>query len=107
MEREDAIEKISGDPTLEVATTLISAGIPLLSHQPLAALLSPLLPVLATIPASIKYRRRVERALADVNEELTRLRSELQTLTDGQYEFLNESIVTILNTWDHDKLEML
>ena len=93
------MEIIAGGLPVQATLTAVAA----LAGGPLAALL----PVLASTLAAERQRKRVEAALADIERTLLAQREKLSSLTDGQYKFVNEVVLTLLHTTDKEKIELL
>jgi hypothetical protein len=103
MEKETAVEKISGSPLTSVAATIVAAA----GAASAPYFLAPLLPVLARIPAAIRHKKRIEQAIQHVEEDLSQQKEHLQNLTDGQYEFVVATITALFSTVDQEKIELL
>ena len=99
-------------PHTPTTTELIAGGLPVqatltavaaLAGGPLAALL----PVLASTLAAGRQRKRVEAALTEIESTLLAQQEKLNSLTDGQYKFVNEVVLTLLHTTDVKKIDLL
>lgn len=93
------LERIAGQPAIEVALTYLGAAI----GTPLAALL----PILTKSLASERQRQRVESTLAEMDKMLTKHEREIQELTDAQYKLLNETLLALLHTTEVEKFQFL
>ena len=93
------VESVSGNIITESALTVLAA----ISGGPLAALL----PVLATSLANGRQKKRVEKALIDINLVLEKHAIEIRDLTDEQYKIINETVLTLLQTTHFEKLKYL
>jgi len=93
------VEAIAGGLPVQATLTAVAA----LAGRPLAALL----PVLTNTLAAGRQRKRVESALADIESELLAQQEKLSRLTDAQYKFMNEVVLTLLHTTDERKIELL
>jgi len=98
-EKPSLLEKVSGSLPTRVSVTALATIV----GTPLAALL----PVLSQTLASERHKVRVERALKDINQILTRQEDKLKELSDSQYKIVNEIILTILQTTEQEKIEYL
>lgn len=103
MRKADFIEKVSDSP--------IAPGVAAMTATALAptrfGLVASLLPAFSGLPAARRFKRRIEEALADLNEMLQEQKEQLQILTDAQYEFVATTLQTLLETADHEKIELL
>lgn len=99
LEKPSLLEKVSGSLLTGAAATALATYI----GTPLAALL----PVLSQTLASERHKKRVEKALKDINQILTRHEDRLKELSDSQYKIINEIILTILQTTEQEKIEYL
>lgn len=70
-------------------------------------LLMPLLPVLTNALAAERQRQRVEKALQQITDILANQASRLNDISDNQYKLVNETILTLLQTIDQEKIELL
>lgn len=96
---ESSLEKITGNIASTSIMTLISAysGLPI----------SALLPGLTDSIASNRHKARVQNTLDSINEELEKHKDLLQSLSDAQYKLLNETVLTIFQTVDENKIKYL
>ncbi len=99
MKKESLLEKTTGSLATSTGSALIAA----VTGTPVAALL----PVLTATLANGRHKARVEEALSDLNDKLTAHGEEISKISDAQYKFINESIVTILHSPDDKKIEYL
>ena len=99
MEKESIIEKISGNPLLNLGTTALSAA----AGGPLAALL----PLLAVTPAALRHNKRIEKAFEEINLKLNEMGSKLNDISDSHYKLVNEVVSSILRTTDEKKIDYL
>lgn len=97
--RPSALEKASGSLVTEVALTAVGAAA--------GGVLAPLLPVLAKSLAAERQRERVEATLRAIGAELDRQHELVTELTDGQYQLINEVVLSALQTTQQEKLEFL
>lgn len=99
LEKPTAFEKFFGNPITEGGLTLIAAY----AGAPWAALL----PVLSNSLASGRHSGRVEKALNEINETLLQHEEKIKNLSDAQYKLINETILTILQTAEDEKIKYL
>jgi len=99
MSEETKLEKIAGSLPVAGATAIVSAAV----GSPIAALL----PVLTGALANGRHKKRVEAALDSIQEELSALGEGLNNLSDAQFKFVNESVISILHSPDDQKVEYL
>ena len=85
MDKESKVKKAAGSLPTTIGATLLAA----FSGTPLAALL----PVLTSALASGRHKKRVEKAIVDIESDLERQKEKLIDLTDSQYKVVNESIL--------------
>ena len=94
-----ALERVSGSLATEAGLTAIGAVA--------GGALAPLLPVLAKSLASERQRKRVEAALTEIARTLERHEGAIRTLSDAQYKLINETVLTLLQTTQKEKLHHL
>ncbi len=99
MDKETDLEKVAGSLPTTAASTLLSAVI----GTPIAALL----PVLAGSLASGRHKKRVEKALVEIESNLKNLGDRINDLSDAQFKLINEAVVTILHSPDDLKVDFL
>ncbi|NYG35023.1 hypothetical protein HZU83_13985 [Sphaerotilus montanus] len=92
-------ESVAGSFVTEIALTAVGAAA--------GGVLAPLLPVLAKSLASERQRKRVEVALEEIASTLNNHEEKIKTLSDEQYKLINETVLTILQTTQADKLKYL
>ncbi len=90
------LEKAAGSLSVEAALTAVAAA----AGTPLAALL----PVLGKSLASERQKQRVEATLREMNDVLLNHEAQLETLTDQQYKFINEAVLSLLHTTNESKM---
>jgi len=106
--KESVFERVMGSPITAGAAAIVSAsneaaivsasvGLPIVA----------LLPVLADTLANGRHRKRVETALANIDQVLREHASRLNDLTDQQFKLVNEIVLAILHTVDDPKIEYL
>lgn len=99
MKPASTLEKAAGSLPVEAALTAVAAA----AGTPLAALL----PVLGKSLASERQKQRVETTLREMNDVLLKHEAQLATLTDQQYKFINEAILSLLHTTNESKMRFL
>ncbi|MGO9016660.1 MAG: hypothetical protein ACLQF0_16995 [Dissulfurispiraceae bacterium] len=99
MEKESKIEKISGNPLLNLSATALAAA----AGGPLAALL----PSLSGTLAASRHKKRIENAFEEINIKIEALGEKLKDITDSQYKLAMEFASIILRTTDDNKIEYL
>ncbi len=99
MKPASTLEKFAEGLPVEAALTVVAAT----AGTPLAALL----PVLMKSLASDRQKRRVETTLKDMNDILLKHEDQLAALTDQQYKFINEAILSLLHTTNESKMRFL
>lgn len=91
-----ALETISGSTGFTIAATLLSA----FSGNPVASLI----PVLTNALASNRHKKRVEEAIKEISIILESHADELKNISDAQYKLINETVLTIFQTIEQEKL---
>ena len=99
MEKPSSLEKISDNFIVEVGMTVLAS----FAATPLA----PLLPVLTKSLAYTRNKKRVEKALLEIEQKLVEHEEKLKNLSDAQYKIINEIILTILQTTEDEKIAYL
>lgn len=99
LDKPSKFELLTGNLITEAGMTTLAAYF----ATPLAALL----PVLSNSLASGRHQKRIEKALSEINKMLTEHEKEIRNLTDAQYKIINETILTILQTVEKEKLKYL
>lgn len=90
LKKPSSLEKVSGSLLTEIGATTLAAYV----GTPLAALL----PVLSNSIANGRHRKRVEKALSEINQKFKEYEEQINNLTDSQYKIINEAILAILQT---------
>ncbi|MGZ5008752.1 MAG: hypothetical protein ACXV8W_12660 [Methylobacter sp.] len=93
------LEKTAGSLATEAALTFISA----FAGTPITALL----PVLTNSLAAERQKQRVEVTLQEINSILARHESQIASLTDQHYKFINEAVLALLHTTNEHKMKLL
>ena len=96
LDKETPLEKVTGSTVTTAAVTLLAAQV----GTPLAALL----PVLTGALASERHKKRVEKAIRELESELEAQKEKLKFVTDSQYKIINEAILAVFQTLDEEKL---
>ncbi|MDI6728985.1 MAG: hypothetical protein QMD44_08705 [Thermodesulfovibrionales bacterium] len=99
MEKPSRVEKISDNLIVETGMTALA----FFAATPLTALL----PVLTKSLAYSRYKKRVKKALSEIEQKLTKHEEKLRNLSDAQYKIINEIILTILQTTEDEKIAYL
>jgi hypothetical protein len=99
MEKESKLEKYSGSLPVNITVSTIAA----LAGGPVAALL----PILTGSLANKRHQNRVIKAIKDIESDLSEVIDKVQELSDAQYKFINETIITILHSPDDEKIKYL
>lgn len=94
-----ALERIAGSLPAEAILTAIAA----VTANPLAALL----PVLTNSLAAERHKRRFEATLWEIYQVLAQHEAQLAHLTDQQYKFINEAVLTLSQTTNEYKMSFL
>jgi hypothetical protein len=99
MEKESMVEKISGNPAISLAATGFAATV--------GGFLAALLPVLAGTPAALRHKKRIENCFKDLNQSLEGVEKRLDKMSDNQFQFIADTVNTILHTTNDKKIELL
>lgn len=99
MTKKSILEAVAGNTGTGIATTLIAS----ISGTPLGALL----PVLTSTLASERHKKRIEEAIDELSLELETMKDKIHVMTDAQYKIVNETILTIFQTSDDEKISFL
>lgn len=97
--RASVLERIAGSLPTEAALTAIGV----VAGTPLTALL----PILAKSLAAERQKERVATTLQEMNLLLEQHSTQLAHLTDEQYKFINEALLTLLHTTNVSKMGYL
>ena len=92
------LETVSDSEITKVLHAIISVCGP-----PIAGLL----PVLNNAIASKRYKERIQSDLIEINDLLNTYIEKVEDLEDAQYKVINDSIITMLNTYNEEKLNYL
>ncbi len=103
--RPTALERVVGSPGAEAGLTLAATAAASLS--PTAALLTPLVPVLAKSLAAGRQQKRVEAALREMSAALDSQAAAIQNLSDAQFKLVNETVLAVLSCTQVEKLQYL
>jgi len=99
MKEKTKLENVAGSLPITVGATILAA----IGGTPFAALL----PVLNSSIASRRHRERIEAALTDIEQTLRAHEDVIRDLSDSQYKLVSETIFTILQTMNDEKVEYL
>ncbi|MBA6303131.1 hypothetical protein [Colwellia sp. MB02u-14] len=99
MKQASGLEKISGSLPVNAGVTALAAVL----AGPVAALI----PVLTSTLASGRHKVRVEAAISEIDSRLSSIEKFNESLTDSQYQLINNIVVTILNTPNDEKIKYL
>lgn len=99
MSNETDLEKVAGSLPVAVTATMISC----IAGSPIASLL----PVLTSTLANERHKKRVEDALTDIQHDLANLDKKFKLISDAQFKFINESVISILHSPDESKIKFL
>lgn len=103
MENPSVLERLTGNDLIQMGATGLAAS-SLATPLPIAvALLAPLLNSLA----QGRYKKRVESAISELEQSFLLLGEQIQQLSDAQYKFTNEAVVSILQTLEDEKITYL
>lgn len=106
-EKESKLEKFADSPATMVTTATLGAlGGTLIGGLP-GTVVGALLPVLANIPAFKRYKSRIDNTLVQIEQVLNQHDQQLANLSDAQFKMLNETILTLLQTLEEEKLDYL
>ncbi|QSR73848.1 hypothetical protein [Aeromonas jandaei] len=95
------IEKLAGHPVTEGTMTLIAGAAA--TTQPIAALL----PILTNTLAHSRQQDRLEAAIKEITLKLEHHNEQLQKISDEQYHVLSETISTMFQTINPEKVSYL
>jgi hypothetical protein len=101
MEKPSMTEKIMGSSLTKGAATLLAATAP---YAPIAAVF---LPLLCDSFAHGRYQVRMEKTINELQAELAKNSEKIVGLSDAQYKFINETVATLLQTLEEEKLSYL
>ncbi|MEE9337025.1 MAG: hypothetical protein V3U87_03015 [Methylococcaceae bacterium] len=82
-------------------------GVDALVTGGIGGLVAGLVPVLVNLPISKKYNEKIHNAFSEINDELGRQSSKLNILTESQFKLINESLITLTQTTELEKIEYL
>lgn len=97
MKKAGLLEKIGGHVATQSLATVAGA------INPAAAIL----PVLLTSAANTRMQARIDEALASLQDELTKIRDEVERMSDAQYKVVCEALSHLQRTSDCKKIEYL
>lgn len=99
LDKKSLLETISGSPVTTIAATWLAA----FTGTPVAALL----PALTGTLANGRHSKRIEKSIRDISEDLERLKSDVQVMSDSQFKIVNEMILTVFQTTEDAKIAYL
>jgi hypothetical protein len=103
MEREGSLETVLESPLVAVGATMLAAFVPPSVFAPIFASW----PLLVTIPAAERRYKRLKTALEETEATLRAQAEAIKNLTDGQYDFVSSTIMTMLNASEVEKIGFL
>jgi hypothetical protein len=101
MKKPSIVERVMGSDATKGAATLLAAT------APYAAIAALFLPLLCDSLAQARYRARIEKAINDLEIYFAEDCARIENITDAQFKFVNETVVTILQTMEEEKLTYL
>lgn len=107
MEKESFLEKATGSLPTVIVTTAAAAYLASDAANPISSLLSPLLPILMNTLPFGRYKKRVEKAIKEIEDTLKLHEDKIRNISDSQYKIINETILSVLQTLDEEKLVYL
>src|SRR5689334_13275344 len=99
------IEELIGSPLSATGTAIGTAT--LAAIFPHIAIAVSAVPALITSPAAIRFKKRMERAIQEIEAHFERHEEAIRNLTDGQYDFVASILGSLLQTVDERKLDLL
>lgn len=103
MEKPSITEKVSGSLAVQAALTGLGATAAA-AYAPVGVVL---LPVLANALANGRYQKRIEAEIKRINQELLQHQDKIKNLTDAQFKFVNEAVLTLTQTLEDQKIQYL
>jgi hypothetical protein len=97
MKKPSIVERVMGSDATKGAATLLAAT------APYAAIAALFLPLLCDSLAQARYRARIEKAINDLEIYFAEDCARIENITDAQFKFVNETVVTILQTMEEEK----
>ncbi|MBI3480662.1 MAG: hypothetical protein HY016_09970 [Nitrosomonadales bacterium] len=101
MEKPSVVERIAGSLATKAGATWLAAT------APPATLVAIFIPLLGDTLAFGRYQERIGKSISMIEADLTALGARIENLTDAQFKFINETILTILQTLEEEKLAYL
>lgn len=99
MNEKSSLEKVTESTITQSSVTALAA----ILGGPVAALL----PLLTSTLAHGRHKARVEAALIELESKLFKLGDKIETISDAQYKFINECVITMSHSPDDDKVQFL
>lgn len=99
MKNQTLLERVSGNLGTTIGATLIaSSG---------GTYLAPLLPTLFGALANGRYKKRVQAALEEIEDRLSKQEEIVKNISDNQFKLVSEIASTIFRTTNNDKINFL
>lgn len=105
MAEKTLVEAVAGHPLTKTAVAAGAAFAPI--AMPYVTPLVALLPGLVDSLAAERQSQRIEACIASLNEQIAKLKIELDKLSDDQFKFVGECAISMLSTVDSAKLDYL
>ena len=99
IKKETLTEKVASNLTTSLAVTAVAS----ITAGPLGAVLG----VLVNTLANGRYKKRVEETLQEIAILFDELDEKVNSISDAQYKLINETLVTIYQTVEAEKLSFL
>lgn len=96
VKKETLIEKVASNLTTSLSVTAVAS----IAAGPLGAILATLVNTLA----NDRYKKRINETLQDIALLFDQLNEKVNNITDAQYKLINETLVTIHQTVEKEKL---
>ncbi|MTD33306.1 hypothetical protein GKE73_09690 [Paludibacterium sp. dN 18-1] len=103
MEKPSIAEKVAGNFAAQAALTGFGATAAAV-YAPVGVVM---LPVLANALANGRYQQRIESEIRRIEQELHQHQDNIKNLTDAQFKFVNEALLTLTQTLEQEKLKYL
>jgi len=102
------MHRLKPPTTLETVVSSLPAAASLAALAAYAATpLAALLPVLGQTLAAGRHQKRIKEALSEISSTLEAHSERLSEISDDQFKLLNETILSLLQTTNEDKLDLL
>ncbi len=103
MKKPSIAETVAGSLPVQAALTGLGATVEA-AYAPIGVLM---LPVLASAFANGRYQQRIGTEIKRLDQELLQLQDKIENLTDPQFKFVNEAVLTLTQTLEQEKLQYL